>query len=389
MNVRTKSFEKFRGGYQSSSRSSNLELFRIITMLLIVAHHYVVNSGLTLVDGPMYANPTSWKALFLFVFGAWGKIGINCFVLITGYFMCTSHITVKKYLKLLIEIIFYKLVIYFIFLLSGYEPFSVKGFISAVLPITDVAQGFTSCFLLFYLCIPFLNILIEHLNEKQHLYLLLLLSFIYIFFGTFRVMGMGVDMNYVSWFMVIYLMAAYIRKYPKEIFEKERFWKWMMIGTVSLAVLSVVVCVWIGSHLNLRLAYFFVTDSNTFLAVVTALSAFMYFKNLKIKNSKFINTVAASTFGVLLIHANSDTMRRWLWQDVLHNVEVYDTAYLVPHAVLSVLAIYVICTIIDYLRIRFIEKPFLVFWDKHESVLVSKYKTIESAICRKLQIGED
>lgn len=27
-------------------RNSNLELFRIITMVMIVAHHYVVNSGL-------------------------------------------------------------------------------------------------------------------------------------------------------------------------------------------------------------------------------------------------------------------------------------------------------------------------------------------------------
>lgn len=27
-------------------RNSNLELYRIIVMLLIVAHHYVVNSGL-------------------------------------------------------------------------------------------------------------------------------------------------------------------------------------------------------------------------------------------------------------------------------------------------------------------------------------------------------
>lgn len=26
--------------------NSNIELFRIITMLIIVAHHYVVNSGL-------------------------------------------------------------------------------------------------------------------------------------------------------------------------------------------------------------------------------------------------------------------------------------------------------------------------------------------------------
>lgn len=31
---------------QKKERQSNLELFRIITMLIIVAHHYVVNSGL-------------------------------------------------------------------------------------------------------------------------------------------------------------------------------------------------------------------------------------------------------------------------------------------------------------------------------------------------------
>lgn len=28
-------------------RNSNLELFRIITMVMIVAHHYVANSGLS------------------------------------------------------------------------------------------------------------------------------------------------------------------------------------------------------------------------------------------------------------------------------------------------------------------------------------------------------
>lgn len=34
---------KFGGG---GGRSSNIELFRILSMLMIVAHHYVVNSGL-------------------------------------------------------------------------------------------------------------------------------------------------------------------------------------------------------------------------------------------------------------------------------------------------------------------------------------------------------
>ena len=35
-------------------RDSNLELYRILVMLLIIAHHYVVNSGITDV---MYAYP--------------------------------------------------------------------------------------------------------------------------------------------------------------------------------------------------------------------------------------------------------------------------------------------------------------------------------------------
>jgi len=51
----------------TSKRDSNLELFRIITMFLIVAHHYVVNSGLT---APIYENVVSARSIFLLLFGA-------------------------------------------------------------------------------------------------------------------------------------------------------------------------------------------------------------------------------------------------------------------------------------------------------------------------------
>lgn len=146
-------------------RNSNLELYRIITMMLIVAHHYVVNSGLIQV---MPNSETTNNSIFLYIFGMWGKTGINCFMLITGYFMCKSNITIRKFLKLLLEVEFYKIIIYFIFIISGYEAFTLKGCIKSLLPITSVASGFTSCFLLFYLCIPFLNILIQNLTKEMH-----------------------------------------------------------------------------------------------------------------------------------------------------------------------------------------------------------------------------
>ena len=43
-------------------RESNLELFRILSMLLIVAHHYVVNSGLMSV---VYEDPTEKRSIFM------------------------------------------------------------------------------------------------------------------------------------------------------------------------------------------------------------------------------------------------------------------------------------------------------------------------------------
>lgn len=52
-----------------SERKSNLELFRIITMLVIVAHHYVVNSGL--MDLVRASTTVSANDIFLGIFG-WG-----------------------------------------------------------------------------------------------------------------------------------------------------------------------------------------------------------------------------------------------------------------------------------------------------------------------------
>lgn len=46
---------------QVKQRNSNLELYRIIVMLLIVAHHYVVNSGMM---EEMAKEPLSSRSIF-------------------------------------------------------------------------------------------------------------------------------------------------------------------------------------------------------------------------------------------------------------------------------------------------------------------------------------
>lgn len=211
-------------------RNSNLELYRIVCMLMIVGHHYVVNSGLTAEDGPLEQDLTSDNSLFLTLFGAWGKTGINCFLMITGYFMCTSQITLRKFLKLMGQIYLYRWLIFIIFFMTGYEPLSPLKFLKLVMPVWNFEQNFTSCFLGFWLTIPFLNILIRHMTKRQHELLLFLLLGFYTILGS--IPQFGVKFNYITWFCIIYMIASYFRLYPQPIFNRKSLWGWLSITNV-------------------------------------------------------------------------------------------------------------------------------------------------------------
>lgn len=348
-------------------RSSNLELYRIISMLLIIAHHFVVNSGLRAVGGSMASNPLALNSVYLTVFGAFGKAGINCFLMITGYFMCKSRISVKKFFKLMLEIYFYRIILSIIFILCGRQQLNLVSIVKILTPIRGFNTDFVACFIGFWLTIPFLNILVRNMNKKQHQWLLVLMLGMYSILGN--VPKFNIAMNYVTWFGVIYFIASYIRLYPSPLFDKKRLWGWSTAGVALLMILSVVACLWVPDKLgyNVSMPFFFVSDSNKILAVLFAVTSFLWFKNLNIPQSRIINAVGASTFGVLLIHANSATMRQFLWKDTIDCVGHYSLPFgkLVLFSIGSVLAVFCICAVIDHLRILFVERPFFKAHDKH------------------------
>ncbi len=334
-------------------RTSNLELYRIICMIMIVAHHYVVNSGLWAVDSPLWTNPTTLNSIFLLFFGAWGKTGINCFLMITGYFMCTSKITLRKFIKLMGQIYLYRLLLYPILLIAGYETFSAERLVRIIMPVWGLRENFIGCFVVFWLTIPFLNILVHNMNKRQHELLLILMLTLYTILGS--IPSFNVTFNYVVWFGIIYFIASYIRMYPNPIFDRKKLWGYMTLLSVLLVLLSI-----------FRFRYHFVSDCNKLFAVAVAVCSFLWFKNMNIKYSQIINAFGAGTFGVLLIHANSSAMRTWLWKDTVDAVGHYSLPFgeLVLYCIGIVALIFVICNLIDQLRIASIEKYFLSWFDR-------------------------
>lgn len=349
----TDSKNRLGGGVQH--RQSNLELLRIIAMFSIVAHHFVVNSGIT-----AHYDLSSWSAnmIFLQIWGMWGKVAINAFVMITGYFMCTSKVTTKRFLKMYLEILFYRYVLYAVFLVMGLETLSIGRLFTLVFAtLRGVNSGFSSSFLFFYLFIPFYNLLLDKLDRRKLQILIGLLLLMQTITSTF--FFNREVFNFVMWYMTIYFIAAYFRLYPSEKTESNKFCIPSLAGSVVVSLLGIFAGDYIGNRIGMTGWYYLVNDSNKIMALLVGVFAFLVFKNKKIKYSPVINTISSATFGVLLIHAGSDAMRQFLWKDLLNISDMYfDTLpVLLLKTVGITIMIYVVCTVIDLVRIKLIEKP--------------------------------
>ena len=353
-------------------RKSNIELLRIIMMFMIVAHHYVINSGLMDAFDTGIASRTSMNYLFLSLWGMWGKAGINVFILISGYFMCTSSLTLRRYCKLLLELLFYQFVIYFIMLIAGYESAGPERIFDLFFGVFRYANGtgnFEYSFFIFYLFIPFINKFIDSISKAEFKRFVFLLIFVFTILSTF--FFNKVIFGEVFWFITVYFIGAYLRLYPPVWADSFKTSGRLLIFSLVFAYASVVFMVLIEVFFNKGTAWFFMYDANRLGAVLVSIMLFVAFKNLNIGYSRAINLVAKTTFGVLLIHASSSAWREFMWVDLLHVNTFYSLPLivLICRSILVVAGVFVFCSLIDMLRIYLIEKPVFNHFDPFEDTL--------------------
>ena len=328
-------------------------------MFFIIAHHYAVHSGMIRADGSCISwYEISFHNLFVLIFGMWGKTAINGFVLITGYFMCTSRIRLRKFLKLFLQIEFYNLLIAFLFFAFHHEGFSVSDLFLNLLPVRSITNNFTGCYLLFWLTIPFLNVLIHGIDRKNHLCLICLCVFIYTI--MLYIPDYHVSMNYVSWFIVLYLISSYIRLYPEAVYKNQSVGFWLGATFLSAFVSVLSVCYALYHNNNnfdqMIPVYWLVSDSNAILALLVAVTSFMLFKNIRVPYLKYVNLIGATTFGVYLIHDNCDVMRHWLWNNIIDTIGRNCSMSYFLYVPLAILCVFVVFSAIDNLRIQTFEK---------------------------------
>ncbi|MDO4269915.1 MAG: acyltransferase [Eubacteriales bacterium] len=351
MRERIMSPEETSGVTGRTARNPSFELLRVVAMLMIVTLHMNIGGMGNILEEviPCSAN----------FFLAWGLeiyclVAVNCFVLITGYFMCEQKFKTKRLLLLWLQIVFYTIAIYLVFVGMGKTTFQVSALIKSFLPISLKTRWFVTVYFLLCCVAPVLNITIAAISKAQHRNCLAALLLIFSFWATAAGVSdfTDVSMGYsLPWFMILYLIAGYIKKY-RDVSKKASFWLGLYLGTgllisIAKAGVSALTQRMFG---QIRFAFpFFIYNSP--LILLESIFLFMFFANLTIKNKRLCRIICALaplSLGVLIIHANEYV--RTIWVPLLHPATYANSPWMIPYVFFCTFCLYFFCVAIDAVR---------------------------------------
>lgn len=342
-----------------NSRKSNFELLRIVSITCIILFHSVWHGGIGYLG-------LSFNKILIDFLDMLGELGVNCFILISGYFLLESNFKWIKVIKMSLETSFYILLgILLLRVFGDSTGIAIDWWLpKTFLPILKESYWFLTVYVLIYIFSPILKKLILVLTEGQYKIFLILSLFIWSVWPTIFGLKLNETEGYLFynrfiWGIIMFLIGAYIKKYPPKIFDSLKKSN-LFFGISSLLIFLPILLINFLKISGISANYFW--RPNSILMLVWSISLFLFFKNLEVKENKIINLLASTTFGIYLFH--DGPIRYWLWNDVFKIKNYASLNYFGFYLILVTIVIFLVGFIIDTGR-KFLEKMFLdKFFDK-------------------------
>lgn len=363
---------KYMQSKKTMYRNSSIELLRIISMVMIMFHHFAYHGNFEWNYNEI-TIPHLWYNFILMG----GKVGVNIFVLISGFFLIENTERLfqpKKLLKFWGQVVFYSITTYFLSIVLQINNFDIKQIIKICFPITYPGWWFASTYFMLYLIHPFLNKLLHNLNKNVYQYLILLLVLCWSIIPTLTTQLF--ESNSLLWFITLYVIAGYAKIYGfnERLKSKHYFFLFLIVLVCSYLIsVSFLVLGTKRNELAVHAIDFF--GMERFPILLMALFLFMTFAKLKIKYNKWINVIASATFGVYLIH-DSSYIRYYIWWNIFKINQYQESLFLIPYSILVVFIIYVLCTGIEMVRKVLLERPYIIFVNKYVNLLINPLNKI-------------
>lgn len=308
-------------------RILNFEFLRVYAIVTIIMLHYLSKGDLLV---PV-AQDMSSKNLILWLIEAFCIVTMNCYVLISGYFLIDVEWKAKRVIDLLLQVLFYSILVPAGLLLTGIlklSEISIYDVVHCVLPIGSECYWFMSAYFVVYLLAPILVKGIKALDKKQYQMILGMLLFLYVAEKTVVPLPFATD-HYgydFGWFIILFLVAAYIRLYGISFLEKKRNAWIIHIACCLLIWAGSLICVQLTKWTGLPTFVDYYTDilftHNHIVCFLGSLSLFYICKNGSFGRAdslfaKMIYAMAPASLGVYLLHEHPLVRYRWpVWLGV-------------------------------------------------------------------------
>ena len=272
-------------------RDSNIELLRIVCMLFILIHHFIVHSlapGLMVRDGDI--NPYRIACI---VINGFVYVGVNCFILISGYY------GIKFKLRSLFNL--YCICVFFALLAALMKAcvtdvqVNKSLLYTILLPFSHSDWWFIKCYVALFLIAPVLNKAAQNLGRKEFITVIVLLTVLNIYLGYYWHQHNSDGYNLMQ-FIYVYLIGAFLRRFPLKRLDRKYSMILYLSGALLWSLISILSVKW-------RVPHWVPFYYNNPLVILATVGLFVFMTRIEIR-SVAVNTIASSVLAAYLIQDN-------------------------------------------------------------------------------------
>lgn len=321
-----------------TKRNSTIEALRILSMMMIVALHYMNKSIGGGLNTELHINVITSHIIESICITS-----VSVFVLISGYYMQNDKTTgLRKAIDLYLVMLFYHVPSFIVAVLIGQAECTLYNLVYAVAPFLVGIRWFLETYIILLLIAPFLNVLLNNINKKQHMLLIGIQLLLFSIWPSFLPSAPITDGGYgITNFITLYVIAGYMRRYISFTDAKKTrrlMWILFAVSCVAITVSSFV------PYLRGR-----AWDYCYIFNIIASVSLFTAFLNLPKTDSKLVNEVASTTFGVYISHTVL-YFQPLIYKTLLQTDRFLNSPLQPLHCIVSVLILFAACSVLDMLR---------------------------------------
>lgn len=326
--------------------NTGINLFKLFSMFMIALLHVLGIGGIT----GAAAGTSSYYPVYLMQNAAF--CAVNCYALVSGYLMLGKKIKPSRITELWFEVFFYSVSISAIMMIIYRDLFSARNIVYAVTPIISNQYWYMTSYFMMYLFVPMMNKFADAANKK--VFTATIVVILVLTTGSLMIKQDGFRLNdgySPIWLMIMYLVGAYMKKF--NVGAKMKKWLALSLYVIS-SLCSFILCVFSKKLLKIMLGndISYLSYTSPFV-VLSAIFLFIFFSKLKFgkKTEKLINYITPDALRVYLIHTHPLVFNK-LMKDIAMPLVNHGTAAMIFGSIAMALAVFIICIVIDLLRIQ-------------------------------------